>query len=195
MKGQYLLRGTLFASVAVLCLFGGCGGEKEIVLTPEGTFSVSYLEGKEIGGQYTAGQIKDYELVWAAYDQGADTRGQFLDGFAAAVAATGQGAQAAERRAVVDEAVSGNHFETARNLGTRHAGGLITNEQVQGVIHSSLGVSRGVSLGWKAGYIRGFGAQCVADEAAAGSVNEDKIAACHKEAAATYDALRAAIGR
>lgn len=195
MKGQYLFWGTLFASVVALCLFGGCGGREEIVLTPEGTFSVSYLEGKEIGGQYVAGEITDYELVWAAYDHGADTRGQFLDGFAAALAATDRGAQAAGHRVVVDEAVSGNHFETARDLGTRHAGGLITNEQIQGVIHSSLGVSRGVSLGWKAGYIRGFGAQCVADEAATGSVDEEKIQACHQEAAATYDALRAAIGR
>lgn len=195
MKGQHLFWGVFLASVLPLCLCGGCDGTEEIVLTPEGAFSVSFLEGKGVGRQYAAGELADYELVWAAYDLALDKRTQFIEGFEAGLVEAGEQAQAVAYRTVLEEAVTGNHFETAKDLGTRHARKLISNEQIQGVIHSSLGVSKGVSLGWKAGYIRGFAAQRVAERAAAGSVNEQKIKGFHKEAAATYHALRAAIGR
>lgn len=184
-----------FAILLPLCLCSGCGGRKEIVMTPEGTFSASYLEGQDAARQYAKGDLADYELVWKLHDHQSADQTDFLDGFEAGLAETHQDEQVSAYRVVLEEAVRGNQFQTAQELGSKHARKSVTNEQIQGIIHSSLGVSQGVSLGWKAGYVRGFGAQRVAETAAAASVNEEVIRQLHQEAVAMYHALRAAIGQ
>jgi hypothetical protein len=155
----------------------------------------AYLDGRQAAQQYAAGDLTDYELVWKVYDVGASARQPFLDGLAEGLQQAGKAAEAETYRTLLAEAVTGNQFATAKDVGAKHARRAITNEQVQGVIHSSLGVSRGVALGWKAGYIRGFAAQRLADTAAAGAVDQRAIGRFHKEAAVVYHALRAAIGQ
>lgn len=184
-----------FAILLPLCLCGGCDDSPEIIMTPEGTFSAYYLQGQEAARQYAKGDLEDYALVWKLHDLQAANRQDFLDGFAAGLAETHEDQQVSACRAVLEETVRGNQFQTAQELGTKHARKSVTNEQIQGIIHSSLGVSQGVSLGWKAGYVKGFAAQRVAETAASASVNEEAIQQFHREAAAMYHALRAAIGR
>jgi hypothetical protein len=192
---RFTFAAMMFGLVLPLCFCGGCDENEEIVMTPEGTFSAWYLQGQDTARQYAAGNLADYEVVWRLYDLLASQREEFLDGFEAGYSDAGDPDSAATYRTVLQEAVTGKQFDTAKDLGAKHADKAVTNEQIQGIIHSSLGVSRGVALGWKGGYIRGFGAQRIADTAAADAVDELTIAALHKEAAAAYHALRAAIGQ
>ena len=111
-----------------------------------------------------------------------------MEGFTRA----GHPSRGIEYRARLEEAVSGDQFRTAVGLGARHAARTVTNEQTEEVIRSSAELSPGVSLGWKAGYIRGFAAQRLADIAARGAVTEAIRGQLQMEAAATYHALRAA---
>jgi hypothetical protein len=122
-------------------------------------------------------------------------RPAFLDGFVDEFTRAGFPTRGIEGRALLEEAISGTQFQTASDLGSRHAARSVTNEQVQGVIRSSLGVSKGVALGWKAGYVRGFAAWRLADTARTGTVNEATIHRFHREAATSYQALRAAVGQ
>jgi len=178
-----------------MCLCGGCEESVKVAEKPERLLSARFLDGQRAAQQYAAGELADYEVVWKVYDLDAGEWQPFLDGFAEGLAGAGKQTQAATYRAVLQEAITGNQFQTAKDLGSKHAREAVTNEQIQGIIHSSLGVSRGVALGWKAGYIRGFAAQRVAERAATAFVDEKTIRGFHKEAAATYHALRAAIGQ
>ncbi|UCD51208.1 MAG: hypothetical protein JSW27_00980 [Phycisphaerales bacterium] len=191
----------LLAFVIVTCsitfplgLCGGCDEAEEIVMTPEGTFTPSYLKGREVAGQYAAGELPDYAVVWSLYETRSSLRDDFLEGFAEGLNKAGAGNSAADFCEILRDSMSGNQFETARDLGTKHAAAALTNEQIQGTIHSSLGVSRGVALGWKAGYIKGFAAQRIADTAASGTVGQSRMRYLRAEAATTYNALRASIG-
>lgn len=179
-----------------MCLCGGC--EESVKVAEERQappLHPRFLDGQRAAQQYPAGELADYEVVWKVHDLAAGQSQPFLDGFAEGLAAAGRQTQAAAYRAILEEAITGNQFQTAKDLGSKHARKAVTNEQIQGIIHSSLGVSRGVALGWKAGYIRGFAAQCVAERAATGSIDEQTIRGFHQEAAATYHAHRAAIGQ
>lgn len=159
---------------------------------PEEPVSPRALEGQQAAQQYAAGTIKDYELVWKLYDLNLDERAPFLDGFVEGFTKAGYPSKGIEYRARLEDAVSGDQFRAAVGLGSRHAARVVTNEQTEGVIRSSLVVSPGISLGWKAGYIRGFSAQRLADVAARETVNETTRRQLHVEAAAAYHALRAA---
>lgn len=184
-----------YAVALPICLCGGCEESAKVADEPEGPFSPRFLDGKRAAQQYAAGELADYEVVWQVYDLDAGEWQLFLDGFAQGLAEAGKQTQAAAYRAILKEAITGNQFQTAKDLGSKHARKAVTNEQIQGIIHSSLGVSRGVALGWKAGYIRGFAAQCVVERAATGSVDEETIRKFRREATATYYALRVAIGQ
>ena len=124
--------------VLPLVLCGGCDETQEIVMTPEGTFTVSFLEGQEAGRQYAEEGLPAYVLVWRLYEVRTNLRGEFLDGFEAGLAKAGATASATAYRVVLQDAMSGNQFETARDLGAKHAAQAVTNEQIQGTIHSSL---------------------------------------------------------
>ena len=156
---------------------------------------LSISKAGDLGRQYIEEGLPDYVLVWNLYDIRTNLRGDFLEGFAEGLSQAGAGDAATAYCTVLHDALEGNQFQTAKDLGTKHAAKALTNEQIQGTIHSSLGVSKGVALGWKAGYIKGFAAQRVADTAASASVGEKRIEQLRAEALATYNALRAAIGR
>jgi len=188
------------AFVIGLCLMVMVSGlscrrsRNQVVLEPaQEPLSPSFLDGQRTAQQYTAGRLMDYELVWKLYDLDPNDRPPFLHGFVEAFTQAGDPAKGVAYRALLEEAVSGPQFRTAAELGTRHAAQAVMNEQIQGVIRSSLGVSPGVALGWKAGYIRGFAAQRVVETATTASVNEAIIAQLRREAAAMYHALRAAV--
>jgi hypothetical protein len=165
-----------------------------VVEPPPEPVSPFVFDGRRAAQQYAQGRLADYELIWKLYDLDPDDRPPFLHGFVEAFTPAGDPTKGAMYRGLLKEAISGPQFRTAMELGTRHAAQAVTNEQIQGIIRSSLGVSPGVALGWKAGYIRGFAAQRVVQTAATASVNEATIAQLRKEAAATYHALRAAVG-
>jgi hypothetical protein len=175
----------------------GCGyfSPPKIVDTGDGLVSPALTDGQKTARQYLAGTLMDYELVWELYDLDAKVRPTFLDGFVEEFTRAGSPTRGMEYRGLLEEAISGTQFQTALELGTKHAARSVTNEQVQGVIRSSLGVSKGVALGWKAGYIRGFAAWRLAEAARTGTVNEAAIQRFHLEAATTYQALRAAVGQ
>jgi hypothetical protein len=178
-----------------MCLCGGCGENVKVADESEGPISPRFWDGQRAARQYAAGELADYEVVWEVYDLDAAEWQPFLDGFAEGLTEASKQTPAAAHRAVLEEAITGNQFQTAKDLGSKHARKAITNEQIQGIIHSSLGVSRGVALGWKAGYIRGFAAHFVAERAATGSVDEETIRGFHREGGVTYQALRSAIGQ
>lgn len=165
----------------------------EIAEPPPEPISPSVLDGRQTAQQYAGGQLTDYELVWKLHDLDPNDRPPFLHGFVEAFTQAGDPARGVAYRGLLEEAVSGPQFRTATELGTKHAARAVANEQVQGVIRSSLGVSPGVALGWKAGYIKGFAAQRVVETAAVASVNEATIAQLRREAAAMYHALRATV--
>jgi len=192
MNRLFVFAACLLVLPLVLC--GGCDESQEIVMTPEGTFTPSYLKGRDIGRQYAEEALPDYAVVWSLYDIRTNLRSDFLEGFAEGLTRAGSADSTDAYATVLRDAMSGNQFDTAKDLGAKHAAHALTSEQIQGTIHSSLGVSRGVALGWKAGYIKGFAAQRIADTAATATVDETRIQTLHEEAAATYHALRAAIG-
>jgi hypothetical protein len=183
--------------LAVMAGCPGCDyfGPPKIVETGEGPACPALSDGRQAARQYRAGALTDYELVWQLYDLDPKLRPVFLEGFVEEFTTAGFPTPGIEYRSLLEEAISGTQFQTACDLGSRHAARSVTNEQVQGVIRSSLGVSRGVALGWKAGYVRGFAAWRLAEVARSGTVNEAMMHRFHREAATTYQALRAAVGQ
>ena len=132
--------------------------------------------------------MKDYELIWKLYDLPSEECAPFLNGLVEGFTRAGHPSRGIEYRARLEEAVSGDQFRTAVGFGARHAARTVTNEQTEEVIRSSAELSSGVSLGWKAGYIRGFAAQRLADIAAREPVTEAIRGQLQMEAAATYHA-------
>ncbi|MFC1653085.1 hypothetical protein ACFL3F_05130 [Planctomycetota bacterium] len=187
-------RTLLLLSVCLLTGLVGCEEAQEVVIEPDKTLAPAYIDGREEGARYLENNLADYEVVAELFELNATERQSFLDGFARSVQDAGHPSDAVTFRQILLEAITGNQFSRASEMGSKHVLHTVTNEQVQGVIHSSLGVSRGVVLGWKAGYIKGFKAQRVAQTTAKGSVDEEIIEELRQEAAATYFALRAAIG-
>ncbi|GEM_PF-6814337 len=181
--------------LAGLCLSCQSSGPPEITEVPPEPPNPLIEVGQQVAEEYAAGRLRDYEVVWRLYDLDPNDRGPFLDGFVQAFTVAGNPTRGMEYRALLTEATSGNQFRMAVDLGSKHAAKAVTNEQIQGVVRSSLGVSEAVALGWKAGYVRGFAAQQVVERAVTASINEETIRHLHKEAAAMYHALRAAVGR
>jgi hypothetical protein len=179
----------------VLVLAAGCETPPApVVEVPKEPPPPLFVSGRQVTQQYLAGTLADYELVWKLYDLKPWERPVFLDGFVKEFSQAGRPTIGVEYRRLLEEAISGTQFRTACELGSKHASRAVTNQQVQGVIRSSLGVPQGVSLGWKAGYIRGFAAWWVSELARTGTVNEKLIRRLHRESATTYYALRATVG-
>ena len=118
----------LLAFVIVMCLItfplglcGGCDEAEEIVMTPEGSFTPSYLRGRDVGGQYARGELPDYAVVWGLYDTRTNLRDDFLEGFAEGMTRAGAGNSTEDFCEVLADSMSGNQFETARDLGAKHA--------------------------------------------------------------------------
>jgi hypothetical protein len=182
--------------VTITFLHLGCAssGPPPVTQAPPASDRSIVSAGRQVAEKYTAGDLRDYEVVWTLYGLDPNERSMFLDGFLKGLTQA-DNRQRREVRMVLQGAVSGNHYQTAMDLGSKHAAGVVTNEQIQGAIRSSRHVSEAVSLGWKAGYIRGFSAQQVAEMAAKSSVNEEMIGQLDARAAAAYHALRAATGK
>ena len=102
--------------------------------------------GQQVAEQYATGRLMDYEVVWRLYDLDPNERGPFLDGFVQAFTDAGNPTKGMEYRVLLIEATSGNQFRMAVDLGSKHAAKAVTNEQIQGVVRSSLGVSEAVAL-------------------------------------------------
>ncbi|UCG59716.1 MAG: hypothetical protein JSU70_09395 [Phycisphaerales bacterium] len=177
-----------------LTFYAGCEepattGEVDKLVSP------SFEIGKKAAQDYIANAVSDYELVLELHELDAGGREHFLRGFAAAFGEAGRDREGTRYRSVLEESVRGSQFTTGRETGSKHAQKSTTNAQVQGLIQNSLGVSSGVALGWKAGYIKGFAAQRVTETAAGGVVSEEAVQGLYREAAATYNAVRSAIGQ
>jgi hypothetical protein len=198
----FLFVGQLLAGITLAMLVFSAGCEKAVVVPQERSVievpepvSPLFIQGQEWGTRYLNKAVNDYDVVLALYLLDSEGRAFFLDGFGEVYTTAGKETQGKTYCKVLDESVSGNQYETAKERGRKHARQAITNEQIQGVIQSSLGVSKGVALGWKAGYIKGFSAQRIALRAAGGSLDEKLMQAAYEEAASTYYALRAAAGQ
>lgn len=197
MKNKLALMVLISVVVLSLGLFTGCEPDQQIVTIieeqgPNEPISPHYEPGYKAAKDYMAKQLTDYRLVIVLNDIASDGREGFLAGFAAAFTEANKQADGIKYSEVLLKAVTGDQFDRARKTGTKHAGRLITNSQIQSLIHGSLGISGSVTLGWKAGYIQGFKTQKVSEAKSPDKKTEERF---YKEAAAMYNALRAAIGQ
>lgn len=154
-----------------------------------------YHSGEQAGKRYLSGSLADYRLVIMLYDVRSEGRESFLQGFLRAFTEADRVNEGTKYATMIEEAAASNQYETAVEIGLKHARRMVTNAQVQNLIRSTLGISRSLALGWKAGYMQGFKVQLVSDavkeEASISEKLEDEF---YRQAAATYSALRAATG-
>ena len=201
MKNNLVLIVSIFF-VSSFSLYTGCEQQtKPIGVGVESSelHSPHYWKGERAAKGYMAEQFRGYRIVIMLNDIDPSLSGRedFLKGFNAAFAEVDRAGDGIKYSKIFLEAASSSEFETAQEMGSKHAQGLVTNSQIQNLIHSSLGVSRSRALGWKAGYVKGFKTQRVSDakkqdKSADKQTTEDRF---YKEAAATYNALRAATGQ
>lgn len=195
MKNNLVLIVSVFF-VSSFSLYTGCERAMIVDVEPNEPNSPHYWTGEQAAKDYMAERLRGYQIVIMLNDIDLSDRKDFLEGFKTAFAEANRADDGIKYSKIFWEAASSSEFETAREMGSKHAQGLGTNSQIQNLIHGSLGVSRSRALGWKAGYIKGFKTQRVSEAKEQGrSVDkqiEDKF---YKEAAATYNALRAATGQ
>lgn len=196
MRNNLLLIASICLVVFSVSLHTGCQQAAKVETEPNEPVSPHYWTGQQIAKDYMAGKLADYRLVIKLHSIELTGRKDFLEGFASAFAEASRKEDGVKYSKILEDAVTGNQFETAREMGSKHAQRLVTNSQIQSLIQSSVGVSGSMALGWKAGYIDGFKTQKVSEAKDQGE-SPDKQAQeeFYKEAAATYNALRAATGR
>jgi hypothetical protein len=186
-------------SLVLLSFFLPTGCRQPMKVQPEPNepqpVSAHFLAGLQATKNYIAGNLADYRLIIMLHSIESAGRNDFLAGFVEAFSQTGKREDGNKYAKVLEGAVTGSQFETAREMGAKHAQRLVTNSQIQDLIHGSIGLSGSIALGWKAGYIEGFKTQRVLDKHQGKIPNEQVQEELYKEAAATYNALRAATGR
>lgn len=118
-----------------------------------------YKNGYEATVRYLTGQYQDWKLTLLLYDlKDSKKRKQWLEGFKQAFASSDskysdKGEEYAE---IVGESVK--YVEAAKEIGFKHATGAIYEHgTIRSYISRSQRESRSYELGWKAGYIRGYG--------------------------------------
>jgi hypothetical protein len=174
----------------------------DMAVEGSGPFSVDvtarppeFHTGEEAGKRYLSGNLADYRLVIMLHDIRPEGRGGFLQGFLRAFTEAGRINEGTKYATMIEGAAASNQYETAVEMGLKHARRMVTNSQVQNLIRSTLGISRSLALGWKAGYIQGFKMQLVSEavkeETSISEKLEDEF---YRQAVATYSALRAATG-
>jgi len=182
------------------CLYSGCQRQEQAVTEPNETvikpISPSFTQGQQAGEDYIAGKLIDYRLTIILHSIEISNREDFLNGFKAAFVEAGQEDDGIKYAKILEDAVTGNQFETALELGSKHANRQVTNSRIQNLIQDSVGISGSMALGWKAGYILGFKTQKVSSAKEKGeTISKELEEEFYKEASATYNALRAATGR
>ena len=141
-------------------------------------------QGRDAAMRFLSGDLADYRLAIMLHSLNAGQHQAFLKGFIAFFDEKGErplGEKYAER---LRKAVSPDHYDVAYDQGVKHAKNEITDAQIQTLILRSLNVSAAVALGWKAGYVEGY----------ADTLGQASIETAYEEAAAMYNALRAATG-
>jgi hypothetical protein len=180
--------------ITSFALYTGC--EESQKAEPEQLPSPQFELGHKAAKVYMAEQLADYRIVIILHEVGPGGRDEFLSGFKAAFTEAGRRADGVKYSEILRTSVTGDQFERAQGMGSKHAQRLVTNAQIQNLIRSSLGVSGGVTLGWKAGYIQGFKTRKFHDTLQEGKgVDEEQEEQFYKEAGAAYNALRAAVGQ
>lgn len=163
-------------------LFLGCG--EPVATCPEHQLQKGQTAAKGLRN----GELADFELVflYQELDEGEYTC--FADGFTQIYAESNEQQLASKYLDLISDSIKGDHFKTAFELGRRHALEDVTDSQVQSNIRGSVGLSGSITLGWKAGYIKGY-----AESKKKGDDPADKKKS-YKQAKSMYDALRAASG-
>ena len=151
-----------------------------------------YKAGYSLAEKYRKAEVGGYRLVIELQSLLAPGREEFLRGFMDVYAGAGAGAEGKKHVEILRQAVAGDNFELALEQGARHANNQVTDAQVQMLIRRSIGVSKGIELGWKAGYIEGYKREMA--KAATSAVQPAiQLENLYSQAQAMYDALRAGI--
>lgn len=149
----------------------------------------AYKAGYGMAELYRLGNIKDYMLVIELYTLSATEKAEFLQGFESAYAQFNEAEKGREYAQLLRESISGDSFKQGYEQGQKHVNNEVTDAQIQTLIGRSIGVSRPVTLGWKAGYIKGYTKIELLSKPPAEELHE-----VYREGQAMYDALRAVIG-
>ena len=158
--------------------------------------SSDYDEGHKAAIDYLSGDLLDYQIVIRLRKLEEGNRENFLQGFASAFSEKNLGEKGDRYAKVLRGAIATDSFDIAFEWGIKHVNAEVTNAQVQTLIRGSIGVSGGVALGWKAGYIKGFSEEVAKKKTAGAQPLElpDEIG-LYRRAESMYEALRAASGR
>jgi hypothetical protein len=152
-------------------------------------YSQAHNLGFGLAVSYQTGEIKDYVLVIELNSLSGSEREEFLQGFERAYEESGEPEKGNEFVKILKESVSSDTYPRGHEQGQKHVDGQVTDAKVQNLIRRSIGISKAVALGWKAGYINGY-SKIGSDEAAPA----DERDAAYQEAQAMYSALRAITG-
>jgi len=149
----------------------------------------AYKRGHALAESYGAGQIKDYMFVIELYALSETDKENFLQGFEAVYAQAGEAEKGQDYAQVLRQSISGDSFQQGFEQGRKHVNNEVTDAQIQTLIGRSIGVSRPITLGWKAGYIKGYTKMELL-----GKPPTENLQVAYREGQAMYDALRAVIG-
>ena len=149
----------------------------------------AYRRGHGLAELYRIGKIKDYMLVIELYTLSSVEKEDFLQGFEASYAQFDEAKKGKEYAELLRASISGDSFKQGYEQGQKHVNNEVTDAQIQTLIGRSIGVSRPLTLSWKAGYIKGY----TKIELLAKPPVED-LHVIYREGQAMYDALRAVIG-
>lgn len=149
----------------------------------------AYKRGYGLAESYRLGKIKDYMLVIELYTLSGTEKDDFLQGFEAAYARFDEAKKGKEYAELLRESITGDPFKQGYEQGQKHVNNEVTDAQIQTLIGRSIGVSRPVTLGWKAGYIKGYTKIELLSKPPI-----EELHVIYREGQAMYDALRAVIG-
>jgi len=178
--------------VTMLCLgvlVSGCesGNGMQAKSSCCGMWTTVGTQGYQSAVKYRAGTLPAYRLVIALDPLSKHERNEFLRGFRMAYFDADEDLQGQKYTDILRQALESGYFAEAVVQGRQYVSGQTTDARVQELIGSSVGLTHGSDLGWKAGYIVGF-----AREMARKRSGQEEI--FYPQAETKYNALRGALG-
>lgn len=174
MRTSVSLMRSLLVILGLCFLASGCGR--------------AFQQGHQCGLEYRTREVPAYELVIMLHSMSEQDQDAFLQGFGKAYKDAGDGRQGREYVRVLRQSLEGGFYEKAVEQGMNYVNGRATDTGIQELISSSVGLSQGAGLGWKAGYIAGFAREMVRRKP---ELSEQQY---YRHGETKYNALRGALG-
>lgn len=173
----------------------------DVAATSAGPFKIKveksdeYEKGYKLAGKHQNQELPGYRLVIELHSLSPSGRQDFLRGFIAAYAEINDSALGKRYASILRESLAGDHYDRSLEEGKKHVNWQVTDAQIQALIRRSFGISRAVTLGWKAGYIEGFNQEKLRKALSEGQPEIKREAKnYYQQAEAMYEALRAGAG-